>query len=574
MPKSTHPLSKTALRWELTAALLTTAVVCFLGWSANDVRRMRALANDVCPTYRQPDISVPVFAETRPRLFSVLADTFADHTRPHTIILPTASHVLHAESDAEYSGWKQSANLKYLFDQFPVDGGVVTLDQTPLGYDITVYLPEQTEREIAFLGEYPSEEVIKGQFQVDNVLSVTELPARLTNMTKGGFEILSTVSILELYKALPRSVIDELTENQVKIQFSSEALQAFYQSRFVKTPAELQRLIYASRLAFWVHKQIEQLVLYSKVINEIELHTEFVRLSALCGGDLQSCQCSSFLIVPGSFPKIDEPIVGAKENSAVLHYRTGFNRTLAHLPIPEASFVLVDAAPEFVGYTSDLTRTYPRGNKWTNEMKEVYGIVERVQEKFLNEHYQEGANWAEITQLSRVDLTDELIRSGFILGSLQEAVDKGVAGVFMPHGRFIFQKPTCKLKLARKGLGHPVGLEVHDPTPESTIDAHEVSSFESLGSSYFAWSKDAQPVLHAATMANFTVFRGHICTVEPGVYFIPRLLTAAREGPLAQYINWEKIDAGGYATLGGVRIEDIVLIDHDGRKRIITRWSH
>ncbi|KAI9331482.1 peptidase M24, structural domain-containing protein [Obelidium mucronatum] len=501
--------------------------------------------SDVCP-FKQPDVSVPIYHSTRPRLFSILNNTFVQ--QPHTILLPVAPHILQAESDGEYSGWKQAANIKYILDQFTVDGGVVALTKRASAtaakeiYDIVVYLPIQSERDVVFTGAYPSKEELVKNFDVQDVFSVADLPTHLATQKSHKTQILSTVLPETLFKSLPQSVVDQLAEKGIEIEYSFEALQAFHTSRFVKTEQELVRLAFASQLAAWVHKRVGKYIARADSVTEIELMTEFIRLSALCGGDLQS------------YP----PIVGAGPNSAVLHYRTGTFRGLAHAPIDKDTFVLIDAAPEFVGYTSDLTRTYPRRKQWTREMREVYGIVERVQSKFVHEHYQLGADWAAINRLAAVDLTVELVNAGFILGTAEEAIAAGVANaVFMPHG-----------------LGHPVGLEVHDPTPASFFGSVDDAAFiprEEGMEEFFAWSKETRPALYDAARATFKVPKGHVCTVEPGVYFIPKLLEQVRKGPLAKFVNWAKLEAGNYVSLGGVRIEDVVLFDHAGQKLIVTR---
>jgi Xaa-Pro aminopeptidase len=132
--------------------------------------------------------------------------------------------------------------------------------------------------------------------------------------------------------------------------------------------------------------------------------------------------------------------VGAGPHAAVLHYRTGEDVEAGYESIPEPSFVLIDGAPEYLGWASDLTRTYARGDKWTPEMEEVHGIVYRIQTKFMNEHYNEGAPWADINRQIMVDLTAELKEAGFLVGEMEELMQKNLYQVFMPHG-----------------LGHPVG---------------------------------------------------------------------------------------------------------------------
>jgi len=56
---------------------------------------------------------------------------------------------------------------------------------------------------------------------------------------------------------------------------------------------------------------------------------------------------------------------------------------------------------------------------------------------------------------------------------------------------------------------------------------------------------------------------GYLVTIEPGLYFIPALLNdAGRRVRFAADVDWER--AGQYPSLGGVRIEDNILVTAEG----------
>ncbi|KAJ3201059.1 hypothetical protein HDU67_001633 [Dinochytrium kinnereticum] len=167
-------------------------------------------------------------------------------------------------------------------------------------------------------------------------------------------------------------------------------------------------------------------------------------------------------------------------------------------------------------------------------------------------------------------LTRELRDAGFLVGEVEELVVKGAAGIFMPHG-----------------LGHPVGLEVHDPIPIPSTPCASTTPlrFSSTGPSWPSipfpnqrptpfpsptslFTGDA-----AATVLDFQIPRGHVATIEPGVYFIPYLLERVRGDPeRARFVGWEKVDGGRYVeVVGGVRIEDVVAVGVGGGVEVFTK---
>jgi Xaa-Pro dipeptidase len=56
-----------------------------------------------------------------------------------------------------------------------------------------------------------------------------------------------------------------------------------------------------------------------------------------------------------------------------------------------------------------------------------------------------------------------------------------------------------------------------------------------------------------------------VLTVEPGCYFSPHLLAPYRNHPL---INHEVLKR--YESVGGVRIEDVCLVTHNGVENLTT----
>jgi Xaa-Pro aminopeptidase len=169
------------------------------------------------------------------------------------------------------------------------------------------------------------------------------------------------------------------------------------------------------------------------------------------------------------------PIVGSGPNSVVLHYMTNHRR------VDRGDVVLMDVGAECSDYATDVTRTVPVGGKFSPRQREIYEVVL-------------GAQKAAIAAVK----PGVLMRGN---GSLQQIAHDYINS----HGKDLHGEALGKYFI--HGLGHFVGLDVHDPGDNK-------------------WPLQA----------------GMVITIEPGIY-IPE----------------ENI---------GIRIEDTLLVTEDGAKNL------
>jgi Xaa-Pro aminopeptidase len=172
------------------------------------------------------------------------------------------------------------------------------------------------------------------------------------------------------------------------------------------------------------------------------------------------------------------PIVGSGEKSTELHYSENSQTMQA------GDVVVVDAAGEYSMYASDITRTVPVSGHFTARQREIYDIVLGAQRAAM-EGFDAGKSHLNDPQHKYADSLDTI-----------------AFNYMNAHGKDLHGEPLGKYFI--HGIGHSVGINVHDPYDYS------------------------QPIK-----------KGMVFTIEPGIY-IPE----------------EKI---------GVRIEDVFYADPDGK---------
>lgn len=161
-----------------------------------------------------------------------------------------------------------------------------------------------------------------------------------------------------------------------------------------------------------------------------------------------------------------EPIIASGYSSAVLHYIANDRSYGA------GELVLVDAAGSTQQYTSDVTRTWPSNGRFTDKQAAIYNAVLNAQTAAAS-LCRNGAMFSDLSNAARESISSDLFKLGLVL--TPPPFPSGLFTLFMPHG-----------------LGHSVGLDVHD-------EGGSIS----------------------------TLLTGMVFTIEPGLYFNKALFTPA-----------------------------------------------
>lgn len=277
--------------------------------------------------------------------------------------------------------------------------------------------------------------------------------------------------------------------------------------RSYKTPYELELMREASRIGTRAHRAAEQAFRAGE--SEFGIHMAYLAAASQSDAELPYAS-----------------IVGLNEHGAVLHY-TNFDRK----PPAQSRSFLIDAGAGAAGYASDITRTYAAAG--AAEFQALIDSVDVAQQGFVGK-VRAGQSYPELHIHAHHVLAEVLREHGFIRMSAESAVASGVTGTFMPHG-----------------LGHPIGLQVHD-----------VAGFQQSERGGTISRPDGHPYLRMTRALE----PGMVVTIEPGLYFIDMLLEELRGKPVASDINWNKVDA--FRKFGGIRIEDDVVCTNDAPENL------
>jgi Xaa-Pro dipeptidase len=242
--------------------------------------------------------------------------------------------------------------------------------------------------------------------------------------------------------------------------------------------------------------------------SELEIHQAFVR--AVGGTDAELPYTT---------------IVALDEKGATLHYES--KRTSRG-----GRVLLLDAGAQVRRYACDITRTTtaPGCDARFVELVRAMDALERD----LAGTASAGRPYLDVHVAAHRGVAKILCDLRLLRVSPEEAFDRGLTHPFFPHG-----------------IGHHLGIQVHDVAGRQADPA----------------GTPAPPPQEYPFLRNTrTIEPGHLLTIEPGIYFIPMLLRPFRTAENAGAFDWDAIDA--LAPLGGVRVEDNVLVTADGPRNL------
>ncbi|RDA87246.1 hypothetical protein CP532_1356, partial [Ophiocordyceps camponoti-leonardi (nom. inval.)] len=379
-------------------------------------------------------------------------------------------------------------------------------------YDIAVeelvlWVPYVAPKDVLWFGSTPSPDECMKRFDVDRVCLVDGLESYVDEYRESHPS--APIYILD-GKQKPRSDRDVFEDMALK--------DAMDRARVVKTEYEISMIRKANDISSAAHRAVASSL--SRLRSERDVEAVF------------QATCTSHGTRTQAYPII----AGAGSNASTLHYDANDGS------LEGRELLLLDAGCEWNCYASDVTRTMPVKGTFSPRAAAVYAVVREMQAVCIRA-VRPGACFRCLHLLAADVALDGLLRLGVLRGERREICEAGTVAAFFPHG-----------------LGHHVGLEVHD------VDGGKRVSI--TPSSLLAMKSGEES---KTTRRKRTGLRPNmIVTVEPGIYFCrPYLEASFVHHPVhGRFIDGRVLEA--FYPVGGVRIEDDILVTENGGENLTT----
>ncbi|KAJ0340292.1 hypothetical protein COL922a_003520 [Colletotrichum nupharicola] len=400
---------------------------------------------------------------------------------------------------------------------------------------LILWVPYVEPRQVLWFGRTPGIAECLKQFDVDDVRYTTQLNKFLYRHLAPG----STLYVIHPDQVpLSGEFLREMADVRVDLTSLQPAVD---QARVVKTEYEVAMIRKANAVSAAAHRRVAERLLHLE--NEAEIEAIFQARCTTAGTRDQA-----YAIIAGSGP-----------NAGTLHYDANDE------PLEGRDVVVFDAGCEWRCYASDITRTLPIPGRFSPEAKAIHDIVERMQDECIA-MIRPGTLFFDLHIHASQVAQEGLLALGVLKGDPAEVWDAGTVAALFPHG-----------------LGHHVGLEVHDVSGRERllllnnamgggaggrVGKREVITPEMMGA--MARATAAAASVPPPYKGRQYLKKNMIVTVEPGVYFCREYIEGyfLSNPRHARFINKAVLEK--YYRVGGVRIEDDILVTDDGYENLST----
>jgi len=456
-------------------------------------------------------VPMSMHAANRKGLCDKLRDRPGDIAEGAVIVLQGGEELPVYDTDTVWDT-RQESNFQYLFGV--KEPGCMAALRVSDGRAVLL-IPKMEEVYQTWCGPVKPPAWFQSAYSVDEVDYVSEVSSVLQRLGAKELLFLRGDANRDSGLQLPEPTFEGRDKFVVSEHGSRALWDQINECRLIKSAEEVRILQYTNDVSSMAH--IEVMRATSRAGQREHLAEATFKYNAMLRGCFRvgyACICPS------------------GRRNAILHY--------GHAAEPNSEAVapgvmrLHDMGAEYHGYTADVTCSFPVGGRFSEPQRAVYCAVWAAT-LAVEQTIRPGVSYKDMHRLAQKTMLEEMAKAGLFKGDVSAMMSAGLMSYFMPHG-----------------LGHCLGLDVHD------VGGYAPGTFR----------KD-DPSIKENLRLGRDLQEGMVITVEPGFYFVDYLIEQLLADPqLSAFVDVDRLYEL-WAPVGGVRIEDDVLITASGC-RVLT----
>jgi len=322
--------------------------------------------------------------------------------------------------------YRQDSNFFYLsgFDEPESVLVLAPAPSVPQGYKTVLFVRRRDKEKEMWEGERYGTEGAMAVFGADEAFPIDEFDKKIQEYLKTAEKVFYRIGLHESWDRRVLSALDGFRASQGRTGRGLlpifDPQEVLGEMRLFKRPEEIETLRKVSGITAKAYTAGMKAARPGMNEAEVEALMDYTFRQ-------NGCQRVGF----GS-------IVAGGVNATCLHYR--FNNQ----PLKDGDLLLIDTGGELDYYSSDVTRTFPVGKKFTPAQGRLYDLVLKAQKEAIA-MCRPGAKLPDIHRRAADVILDGCLSLGLLKGNREELVKSNAHSRFFPHR-----------------TSHFLGMDVHD----------------------------------------------------------------------------------------------------------------
>ena len=387
--------------------------------------------------------------------------------KPYSIAIVVSANLQTRSNDTQYP-YRQNSNFYYLTG-FKEENSALLIIKKKKSFKSYLFVQKKDKALELWTGKRVGVKRAKKLFSFDDVFTIDSLQEQsslfLKDMKNFYFDFKVSSKYIEFLQLK--------TEHFYTYHNLASSIEKL---RLIKSPSEIALIKKALTITKEAHHKAMELSRSLKYEYELQAEIEYIFKKE------------------GAYSDAYTSIVACGNSANTLHYIENSKKLV------DGELILIDAGCEYDYYASDITRTIPVSGKFSDAQKELYEMVLDVEKKII-EMIKPEIYRSDLHKESERLLCEGMVNLGILKGSVKKLLKKQKHKKYYPHG-----------------IGHWMGLDVHDASPYKDNKGKELK-----------------------------LCSGMVMTIEPGIYIDKNDTSVPKK----------------YRGIG-IRIEDDILVTEDG----------